>query len=339
VLKKCSAADLSVINGIVPSATAEAAVSLVGDGTYLYTLDFSGGTGKARVRKFDSGLNLLASSADFPLAADGSGNSQRLVLCAGSLWAGLVYSSIVRRINPATLATVTDISVTAASDVATDGTYVYVRQNQSAHIAKIDPASNTVTATFTVDQDLTFSYLACAGGHLFTQKLDGTLRATNTSDGSNASHALGKPGAAPSAGDGHVAFTDDVTRTVTIVDATTLAAYGSFAHPASARRPAVHLHRVAPDARPGHRRARQRHVRRRVRPRRARRWHARRRVPAFIHGGPGVRRNQDALTWPTPPAPSNRSPPAAAPTHASTRTSTRPVPRCCSGATRAPPRA
>jgi DNA-binding beta-propeller fold protein YncE len=231
VLKKCSAADLSVINGIVPSSTAEAAVALVGDGTYLYTVDFSGGTGKARVRKFDSGLNLLASSADFPLAADGSGNSQRLVLCAGSLWVGLVYSSIVRRINPATLATVTDISVTAASDVATDGTYVYVRQNQSAHIAKIDPASNTVTATFTVDQDLTFSYLACAGGHLFTQKLDGTLRATNTSDGSNASHGLGKPGAAPSAGDGHVAFTDDVTRTVTIVDATSLAAYGSFGIP------------------------------------------------------------------------------------------------------------
>lgn len=179
-----------------------------------------------KLAKYDLALGFVG-SIDLPALGDGVTYGHSIVACDSSVFVALAYTGIVRRYDPATLLPVASITLASAGSLATDGTYVYALARGGSSLVKINPATNTIIATYAIDGP-TFSDLAVAGGYAFFGGGDGQLRVHRTSDGVQVAHGItGLAGGAMSAYSTYLCWCTP-SGVVTVVDTATLSVRGTF---------------------------------------------------------------------------------------------------------------
>lgn len=197
VITKSDADDLEAVASTASSTPAAVlscnAMLLSGSNIFAAGGGNPAGGIKGGLHKFDLSLARVGFS-EFPLVGDGINvsNGHGMVLCAGSLWCGLVYSGKIYRYDPATLLVSAVVNV-GSSALATDGSYVYALAGGGTQLVKIDPASNTVVATYTIDVS-SLSDLVVSNGYAFTSGSDSRLRVYRTSDGQEVLHGMANSG-------------------------------------------------------------------------------------------------------------------------------------------------
>jgi hypothetical protein len=183
----------------------------------------SGAYGK--LTKFDVGLNVTG-QLDLPAYNDGYTFGHSIVSCASSLWVALAVTGVVRRIDPATMLTVANVTFAGAGMVATDGSYVYAIARGGSSLVKIDPSTNAIVATYAIDGP-TYSDLVVAGGYAFFCGWDAQIRIHRTADGQRVANTLSADVTGMmSVSSTYVAFCTYAGK-ITVVDATTLTVRGS----------------------------------------------------------------------------------------------------------------
>lgn len=225
---KLDETDLSVVASTDVGGLATFGLVMSGSDLFGISMSYNGGNG--RLCKLDTDVNVLG-AVSFPLTADGFSEGHGIVVCAGSLWVALAYSSVVRRYDPATLLPVADVVLAAASSLATDGTYVYALARGGSVLNKIDPGTNAIVSSFAIAGP-TWSDLQVANGYAFLMGGgDGKLRIYRLSDGQQMTHTLSVTSAAMSTSGNYVGacyFNGASDVGVTVIDATTLTARGAF---------------------------------------------------------------------------------------------------------------
>jgi hypothetical protein len=226
-LSKQAASNLGMVaNTIDANVFLVGCTGLAASGSNIFTTEYGNPPFlPGKLRKFETTALALVQSVDFPLPGDGFGMNT-LTVCAGSLWVGLEQSQKLRRYDPTTMLPVADIAI-RVSALGTDGTYVYGLGLSGTSIYKVDPATNTVVATYALGA--ASDNLAIAGGYAFYIQ-GGRLVIIRTSDGSQVANPFNSDvtGSFTTAGN-YISVANGLN--VTVINASTLSLYGTFMIP------------------------------------------------------------------------------------------------------------